>query len=140
MRTRGALTVAFLLAALALAAPAHGATCNYSPSIRTVAIHMGGSSDVVSLTRDGNKITDGGTPCGSANVFNTNSIFIFDTTPNHNGDDFVGIDLAGGPFAPGYDDEPGGVREIEINVFLYYGDDFVRVTGSTGPDNIHLGR
>ena len=95
---------------------------------------------MVSLTRVGNAITDGGTACGSANVFNTNAIFVFDTTPNHNGDDFLGIDLAGGPFAPGYDNEVGGVREIEINLYLYSGDDFVRVTGSTGPDNILLGR
>lgn len=140
MRTRGALTVVFLLAALAMAAPAHAATCNYISNLRAVTIHMGGSLEVVSLTRVGNAITDGGTPCGAANVFNTNSIFIIDTTPNHNGDNLVGIDLAGGPFAPGYDNEPGGVREIEIYLSLYYGDDFVRVTGSTGPDNIHLGR
>src|SRR3954451_6361493 len=128
MRFRGALTVALLLAALAMAAPADASTtCNFNG--RTAAFHMDGNS-VLSLTRVGNKITDGGTQCGAANVYNTNTIFVFDTTKNHDGDDLVGIDLSGGAFAPGYADEVGGVREIEIYLYLYSGDDFVRVTGS----------
>src|SRR3954469_13458224 len=133
----GALTVVFLLAGLAMAAPADATTCNFSN--HTAAFHMDGNT-VLSLTRVGNKITDGGTQCGAANVYNTDTIFVFDTTKNHDGTDFVGIDLSGGAFAPGYANEVGGVREIEIYLYLYSGDDFVRVTGSLGPDDILLGR
>jgi Ca2+-binding RTX toxin-like protein len=141
MRLRGALTVVFLLAALAIAAPAQASSCKYLASIETVVVSLPGSSDVVSLTRNGTHISDGATNCGAATVDNTDTIFIRDTTANRNGDDLVGIDLSGGAFAPGVKDEgPIGVSEIEILLYLERGDNFVRVTGGTGADNIHFGR
>src|SRR3954447_26901994 len=91
------LATAFAL--LALPSLAQASTCQRIGS--DIAIHLGGSTDLVNLNRVGSDIYTGLTPCDGATVFNTRTIFIVDTTPNKDGDDFVGIDLSGGPFAPG---------------------------------------
>jgi Ca2+-binding RTX toxin-like protein len=104
-------------------------------------VHMSGSSDVTTLSRVGSDIYDGVTPCDGATVFNTSAIFVIDTSPNRNGDDFVGIDLSGGPFAPGKNAAKGGnVPEIGIQLDLQHGDNFVLVSGGAGPDTIRGGR
>jgi len=52
----------------------------------------------------------------------------------------VGIDLSGGPFAPGVTPETdGGTSEIEFQVNLPSGTPIVRITGSTGDDHVVVG-
>jgi Ca2+-binding RTX toxin-like protein len=130
-------------ATLAFAAPADAASCSYVAGAKTVVVSLAGGSDVVSLDRGPNgAIYDGGSPCpAGATVNNTNAIFIRDTTPNKDGDDFVGIDLSGGRLGPGYTSE-GSVptSEIEIQLYLEGGDNFVYVSGTDGPDYLSLGR
>src|SRR3954452_20860391 len=126
---RTAILLAAAVALLALPSLANASTCERVGS--AVAVHMGGSSDVATLSRAGSDIYNGVTPCDGATVFNTSAIFVIDTSPNRNGDDFVGIDLSGGPFAPGTGSSKNGqVPEIKIQLDLQKGDTFVLVSGS----------
>src|SRR3954468_5466813 len=124
---------------LALPALAQASTCQRVGS--AIGVHMPNSTDVVNLNRVGDQIYNGATPCGGATVYNTSVIFISDATPNKDGQDFVGIDLSGGPLAPGTGNSSGGnVPEIGIQLYLGTGDNFVFVTGTDGPDTIRGGR
>src|SRR5947209_11755890 len=76
-----------LIAVLAIAAPAEASSCSTVGG--SVAMYMPGSSDVVGLHRVGDAIYDGGQQCGGATVYNTDSIFIDDTSPNQDGNDLV---------------------------------------------------
>jgi Ca2+-binding RTX toxin-like protein len=133
------ILLATAIALLALPALAQASTCQRVGS--AVAVHMSGSTDVATLSRVGSDIYNGLTPCDGATVFNTSAIFILDTTPNRDGQDFVGIDLSGGPFAPGTSSAKNGrVPEIGIQLDLQHGDNFVLVSGGAGPDTIRGGR
>ena len=131
--------LAAAIALLAIPSLAQASTCQRVGN--ALAVHMGGGNDVANLNRVGNDIYNGITPCAGATVFNTSTIFVSDTTPNGDGNDFVGIDLSGGPFAPGTGSAKNGqVPEIKFELFLQHGDNFVLVTGSGGPDTIRGGR
>jgi Ca2+-binding RTX toxin-like protein len=126
------------IAMLAFGAPAHASSCVQNGG--TVVVAMPGSVDAVDLHRVGDAIYNGGQPCGGATVHNTDLITVNDTTSGNDGDDAVGIDLSGGPLAPGITNEgPGGVSEIEMWFFLDHGTNSVWLTGSDGADNIHAG-
>jgi Ca2+-binding RTX toxin-like protein len=127
-----------VVAVLAIAAPAEASSCAYVGN--SVAVYMPGSSDTAGLHRVGDAIYDNGAQCGAATVYNTDAIFVSDTSPNQDGNDIVNIDLSGGPFAPGVTNEgPNGVSEIEIVLVLGHGTNTTWVTGSSGDDNIHAG-
>ncbi len=126
------------VAMLAVVAPAHASSCIQNGN--AVVVAMPGSLDSVDLHRVGGAIYNGGQPCGGATVYNTDLITVNDTTSGNDGDDVVGIDLSGGPLAPGITNEgPGGVSEIEMWLFLDHGTNSVWLTGSDGADNIHAG-
>src|SRR6059058_1609642 len=80
-----------VLAVLVIAAPAEASSCTYVGT--AVAVHMPGSSDVVGLHRVGDAIYDCGMQCGAATVYNTDAVFVQDTSPNQDGNDLVNIDL-----------------------------------------------
>jgi Ca2+-binding RTX toxin-like protein len=131
--------LATTIALLGLPALAQASTCQRVGN--ALAVHMGGSADVANLYRVGDAIYNGITPCAGATVYNTSAIFVNDTTPKGDGEDFVGIDLSGGPFAPGTgSSKNGNVPEITFELFLGHGDNFVLVTGGNGPDTIRGGR
>jgi Ca2+-binding RTX toxin-like protein len=133
------LLLAAVVALLALPALAKASTCQRIN--HAVAVHMGGSSDVAYLNRVGDAIYDGLTPCDDATVHNVDTVFITDTSPGRDGNDFVGIDLSGGPFAPGSGSPKNGqVPEIKFELYLQHGDNFVLVRGSDGADTIRGGR
>ena len=126
------------VAVLAVVAPAHASSCVQNGN--AVVVAMPGSLDSVDLHRVGDAIYNGAQPCGGATVYNTDVITVNDTTSGDDGDDAVGIDLSGGPLAPGITNEgPGGVSEIEMWLFLAHGTNSVWLTGSAGADNIHAG-
>jgi Ca2+-binding RTX toxin-like protein len=138
------LVAAVVGAVLVIAGPAQASSCTYNAQVHAVGISMGGGTDLVHLARAGNAIANLGVPCSDggteATIYNTNTIFVTDTSPGHNGDDLVNIDLSSGPLAPGMTDEgPGGVSEIEIELYLSYGKNTLWVTGTNGGDNIHAG-
>jgi Ca2+-binding RTX toxin-like protein len=133
------LLLAATIALLALPSLAHASTCQRVGN--AVSVHMGGSTDVANLNRVGNDIYNGATPCAGSTVYNTSTIFISDATPNKDGNDFVGINMSGGPFAPGTgSSKNGNVPEIGIELYLGHGDNFVLVTGTDGSDTIRGGR
>ena len=136
---RSAALLCMLCAAvLATAAPAQASSCTYMSG--SVVATMPSATDGVGLRRVGDAIYNGGVPCGTATVHNTDMIFVHDTTSTSDGMNLVGIDLSGGPFAPGKTSEgPGGVSEIEVYLYLHRGKNTVWVTGSAGPDDIHAG-
>jgi hypothetical protein len=139
MKRRTAIFMATAVAILALPSFAEASTCQRVGS--ALAIHMPGGTDSVQLIRVGNDIYNGYTPCAGATVYNTSTVFISDATPNKDGDDYVRIDLSGGPFAPGTGSSAGGnVPEIGIQLYLGQGDNSVLVAGSNGPDTIRGGR
>ena len=132
------LLLVAVLALLAIPSLAQASTCQRIGS--DLAVHMDGSTDLVTLHRVGSDIYNGYKPCAGATVFNTSAIFLSDATPNKDGNDFVGIDLSGGPFAPGTGSSAGGnVPEIKIYMYLGQGDNFVLVTGTDGADTIRGG-
>jgi hypothetical protein len=115
------LAAAVVLAVLAIAGPAQASSCTYWS--HTVTVSMSGATDSANIGRVGNAIANFGAPCtdgsNEATVYNTDIIFVFDSYATHDGDDLLGIDLRGGPLAPGITNEgPSGVSEIEID--LYY--------------------
>src|SRR4051812_10047684 len=133
------LLLAATIALLALPSLAHASTCQRVGN--ALAINMPGTTDVANLNRVGNDIYDGATPCAGATVYNTSAIFISDATPNKDGNDFVGINMSGGPFAPGTESSKNGrIPEIGIQLYLGHGDNFVLVTGTDGADTIRGGR
>src|SRR3954453_3959159 len=125
-------------AVLAIAVPAQASSCTYAS--HAVVMYLPGASDVVDVRRVGDAIHNGAMACGAATVYNTDLILIHDTTSNRDGNDLVGIDLSGGPLAPGVTNEgAGGLSEIEIYLYLHHGTNTVLVTGSDGADDIHAG-
>jgi Ca2+-binding RTX toxin-like protein len=144
-RRRGTWVAAAVVAAvLVIAGPAQASSCTYIPQTHDVAMYMAGSADAVQLGRVGNAIANFGVPCSDgateATVYNTDAVFVNDTSPGQDGNDLAHIDLGGGPLAPGVTDEgPSGVSEIEIFLNLHYGQNTVWVTGTDGADNIHAG-
>ena len=125
-------------AVLAIATPAQASSCGYVSG--SVVATMPSPTDVVALRRVGDAIYNGGVACGGATVYNTDLVLVHDTTSNRDGTNLVGVDLSGGPFAPGKTNEgPSGVSEIEIYLFLYRGTNTVWVSGSNGGDDIHAG-
>ena len=106
MKRRTAIFLATAVALLALPSLAQASTCQRVGS--ALAVHMPGSVDSVELIRVGDQIYNGYTPCAGATVYNTSTIFVTDTTPNKDGDDYVRIDLSGGPLAPGTGSSSGG--------------------------------
>jgi Ca2+-binding RTX toxin-like protein len=81
-------------------------------------------------------------PCGTATVLSTETITVNDQS---GGATQLIVDLSGGPFAPGFSDEPGGSDEVEfaVNLGESSGDDtlldLVRIQGTPGPDPIAVG-
>src|SRR5439155_17454901 len=117
MKRRTVLFLVTAIALLALPSLAQASTCKRVGN--TLVVQMPGSADVAKLSRVGNDIYNVYAPCAGATVYNTSSIYIRDTTPNTNGQDLVGIDLSGGPFAPGTGSSSGGnVPEISIQLYL----------------------
>jgi hemolysin type calcium-binding protein len=142
-RRGGWLVAGVVLAVLAIAGPAQASSCTYVSQAHAVGVSMG-SGDFVDLRRVGNAIANVGVPCNhgatEATVYNTDTIVVNDSTPGHDGDDLVIIDLSGGPLAPGFTNEgPGGVSEIEIVLNLEFGTNALLIQGSDGADDIHAG-
>ena len=134
-----ALTGAF---AATGAEPAHAAvTCSFASGALT--IQSGAELDSATIVRSGDNIVvrkGNNTPidCGAqATVTNTHVIAHADSS---GGETYFTIDLRGGPFTPGYVNEPGDSDEIDIQANLGDGADRLYVWGSPGDDFMRLGQ
>jgi Ca2+-binding RTX toxin-like protein len=136
MRWRSAGAIVLLIGATALwAAPAHAAvTCAYSSGPNVLQIDIGDDNSVA-LDRENQSIRlqaneGAGTftpPCsgGDATVTNTDDINITGSS----GANTLYIYLYSGLLAPGAADEPGSSDEIEIEVDLLGGNDYIFIAG-----------
>jgi hemolysin type calcium-binding protein len=125
------LAAVFVLAFELLAVPAAAATCLFAPPAVTVDV---GAGETATIGRSGDDITLNGVACGGATVANTETIAVTATgIPTE-----IGIDLTGGPLAPGLTPETDG-SEIEITINVPTGTPTLRIVGSTGVDRIVAG-
>jgi Ca2+-binding RTX toxin-like protein len=132
---------------MAPAAPAEAAaTCTYSANDHRVDVTitapapppanpylftgLGGS---INLSHDG--VTD---PCGGADVNDTDSIIVTDTSADNT---FMQIQLEGSAFTPGFTPEGDATPEIEFQVGLGLGENDILFINGVGapPLTIHLG-
>jgi Ca2+-binding RTX toxin-like protein len=130
-----AAAASVLSAALTTAtADAAWTSCTFdSSSGAVVATTDTASGSFLTVGASGEILADS-TQCDGATVFNTDTVLIGAT-----GDSAaVGIDLSGGPFAPGATPEGIGTPEIEFT-FSLPGDSLPAVIGGPGPDTIMLG-
>ena len=130
------LTTAATLVAASIPATAQAAvatSCSFDAGTAKVTAAIG-SGDSVVLERSGDAIMFGGTPCGAADVHNTDVIAV--NGPNDLLDESLEVNLAGGSFAPGATTEADGTDEIEMQVTLYSG--AFTVQGGPGPDSIKM--
>jgi Ca2+-binding RTX toxin-like protein len=127
----GVLIAVFVPAFALLAIPAVAATCLFAPPTVTVDV---GAGETATIGRSGADITLNGAPCGGATVTTTETIAVTATgVPTE-----IGIDLTGGPLAPGLTPEADG-SEIEITINIPTGTPTLRIVGSTGVDHIVAG-
>jgi Ca2+-binding RTX toxin-like protein len=127
-----ALGMTGLVTPLALAA----ATCSFDEPSATVQISLTDGTPAV-LARNAAAITLDGAVCSTATVDNTDTILVAGSGVGQP-DNFT-VDLAGGPFAPGFAPETdGGDPEIEISVNLP-GGGTVSVQGGPDADEITFG-
>lgn len=100
------------------------------------------SGERVSLRVSGTDIQfnpgSGWESCAGATTSSTLVLSVWDLS---SGNVSVTIDLSGGPFAPGFDDEPGDSDEIEWAIRLGGGSgDRLLIRGTPGPDEWTFGR
>jgi hypothetical protein len=133
----GAVTVAPALGTFAV-------DCTYDPDTHTVILNISEAGPeagaFVTMFRSGDNITANGSDCQSdsmqvATVKDTDTIRVNGAS----GTQQFGISLDGGPFAPGYTDEPGGSDEIEFVLDLKGGYDIVLFAGSSSADRFRFG-
>jgi Ca2+-binding RTX toxin-like protein len=133
-----------VLAGAALFAPSPAAAavaCIYDPGTSRVTISMSTTEDQAGVRRIGNAIGVGGTglpfaACGTARVTNTNRIVVNATGP---GRQVFQVSLEDGQFRPGRSAEGTGVSEIEIEVNLGFGTDYLWVDGDSVAENFRFG-
>jgi Ca2+-binding RTX toxin-like protein len=130
-RRLGTLSVfsacALILGVLA-AAPAFAASCTKNAASADVTATSGGATTVKRGPND--EILVNGAPCGTATVFNVDTIKI--TGANATAE-AVTIDLTGGKFEPGFNTETGR-DEIEIEVGLGTGANTLTIQGTDSAD------
>jgi Ca2+-binding RTX toxin-like protein len=138
---RATTSVALVLGAAIVFAPAASAvspdSCVYDSPTKIVSVIFpagANQSRTVSREPNGNKIYYNGSPCGTATVNNTNTIYVI----TGDGAQSLTIDLSDGPFAPGATGESGGKSEIEFEVDLGAGTDSITVNGGNGADAIRF--
>jgi hypothetical protein len=112
--------------------PALAADCSYSAATQIVTVTHSG--DFAELDAGGGAIRLDGTPCGAATTTNTVSIEVADQG-GPAGQPSLLLDLAPGPFAPGFGDEPGDDDEIELHVSFPGFSGTVDVRGRVGDES-----
>jgi len=121
-----------------------GTTCSLAGG--TMTIESKEDEDFISIGRTGGGVFTGTAArgsCAGATVEDVDQVIVSvsgDADDGNEGDSqSVTLDLSSGPFQPGLTPEAIGVSEIEFDIDLGGGFDFVGVTGWGGPDTIRLG-
>jgi Ca2+-binding RTX toxin-like protein len=122
---------------IAIAGPWLGAgvaraqTCSFDSTTATVSVETNSRRSHIAAVVSTGEIQLNGTPCGGANVVNTDQILV-------TGTDGVDPIWLTGRFEPGMTPEADGTSEIEISMDLGYGSNTVRVDLPSGPDDVTL--
>jgi Ca2+-binding RTX toxin-like protein len=129
-----------------LSAEAAGTTCHYDATTRNVLLTIEGGTPTLRRGKHGS-IELHGRPCGPATVRNTDTISARDesVTAEGTGGAVLTLDLRGGPFAPGYTDEPGTSDEIEFQLQIQgvnpaKGYSALVIIGTSGREHFVVGR
>lgn len=114
-----------------------GVGCVRTGSTLSIDIPAGGSVTIgrsgTSFNLVGSGISD--STCGGATVDNVDTVVV----TGANATELVGLDLSGGPFAPGATPEGTGISEIEFQLDLGAGNDTLVVQGGILNEKIRLG-
>jgi Ca2+-binding RTX toxin-like protein len=113
---------------------ARAASCSFNPSTHVDSVVETGSATIVHMSVSAGTIMVNGSACGTVNTVDTIDVDM---------GGFVNvrafIDMSGGPFAPGFTDEPGNSDEIEFNIENLGTNVPVDLQGTDGPDSYTLG-
>jgi Ca2+-binding RTX toxin-like protein len=143
VRRRSGIRRILLVVALAVLPPAlplthaaaRGATCSFDPSTHVDSVVETGSATIVHMAVSAGTIMVNTIACGTVNTVDTIHVDM---------GNFVNvrafIDLSGGPFAPGFTDEPGSSDEIEFTIENLGSNVPVDLEGTAGPDSFTLGQ
>jgi len=120
---------------LVVSAPAaRAATCSFNPTTHVDSVVATEQADLVDMSVSVGTIMVDGAPCGAVTTVDTMNVDMAGFA-----DARAYINLGGGPFAPGFTDEPGSSDEIEFNIENLGQDDPVEVDGTDLGDSITLG-
>jgi len=128
----GAICLAAVVCLWSAPASFAAVSCQFSPADHLLSISA--IDAFTKVTRSGQQIAvdDGHQPIdcagATANVHNTDLVQV-----THTGRSADTVDLAGGPFEPGFTNETTGISEIELQ---YLTPTFVDVRGTSGPDTL----
>lgn len=141
MRPRPMLALLIVGSWLALSLSPPGAwaapSCGYDPPTHVVTVHLGAPGDAAIITVVGGSIAVNAVSCG-ATVADADQVVVVDDTAG--GATSVSVDMSGGPFAPGFTDEPGASDEIEFAINLGDGaGDSLLLRGGPGKNAITAG-
>jgi Ca2+-binding RTX toxin-like protein len=110
-------------------------SCEFSPPDHLLSITATDSFTRIARSGEALAVDDGHQPIECAgpkgNVHNTDLVQV-----THTGRSASSVDLAGGPFAPGFTNETTGTSEIELQ---YLTPTFVNIRGTAAPDNLTFG-
>ena len=127
-----------ILAPLAAASPASAdVTCSYVAGTHTVTVNATPQLPAPQFSNTNGNLGLPGVDCGLATTANTDTVVINDTSAD--GNMFFYIIPSGGPFAPGFTNEPGSSDEIEFVVNFGAGGDDVFALDAYAPVNIAAG-
>lgn len=143
--TRLALAIGLAAGALAFPAAASATVaCDFDSPTRVLSATSSDPDETLILTRDHAQIKvlerdSGGVTCsgGIPSITNTDIIVLAFTGSGASFGPW--LNLANGPLAPGFTDEPGNSDEIEILIADFDQGPFINHIGFTSPESIRLG-
>ena len=114
---------------------ARATTCSFDAGSHVASVSASGFQPDVDMAMNGGNFIVDGLICGTALTLDTVNIDL-----HASADASVRFFLSGGPFAPGFTDEPGNSDEIEFNILDLGADDGVGVTGTDAAESFAVGQ
>ncbi len=130
------LLVGALVPLPVLAGSANASSCTWDAGSRTLSVAAGDGATTTLVVSGADILVDGSSCDAGATTATVDTIAV----SGGGGPSTVVVDLSGGPFAPGAEDEgPDNISEIEFTFDLKGGSDLLRIGATPGPDLVLLG-